>query len=93
MVTIDDFLKMSEDEQFDFLAENSWNGIEPSFLSDEEKEEMIIEVIDDSMYYEQGKKALETVIKRHTHNGYLYVENWYHFDCEFVSEYDRLIDN
>lgn len=93
MVTLDDFLKMSEDEQFDFLAENSWNGIEPSFLSDEEKEEMIIEVIDDSMYYDIGKKAIETVIKQHTHNGYLYVENWDEFESEFCSEYNRLIHN
>lgn len=92
MVTLEEYLNMPEDEQQEFLLKNSWNGIDPSFLTEEEKEEMIIEVIEDSMWYEQGKKALDTVIRQHTHNGYLYVENWNRFESEFCTEYHKLTD-
>lgn len=98
-VSFEDYLKMDEDEQFDFLSENSWNGIDPTWITEEDKESYIQYLMDNYSYrdenyeeqLEMANKSLNDVMEKYTHGDYVYIENYNDFEVDLSFEFCNLL--
>lgn len=99
-ISFEDYLKMDEDEQFEFLSENSWNEIDPTWITEEDKENYVQELIEKCSYedgdydelLEIANKSLNNVIKRYTHGDYVYIENYNDFEEDLNLEFRKLLE-